>query len=107
MTKEVNVTVENYDEVMGKGLPVMLDFYATWCGPCKKIAPYLEELAEQYDGQVIVGRCDIEENNDLAVRFGIRNIPTVIYFKDGAVQDKMVGAAPKAVFEEKLQALLK
>lgn len=103
---EIEITTENYDNVMGQGLPVVLDFYATWCGPCKKIAPYLEELAAQYDGQVVVARCDVDDNNDLAVRFGVRNIPTVIYFKNGEICDKIVGAAQKSAFEDKLKALL-
>ena len=103
---EIEITTENYDSIVSQGLPVVIDFFATWCGPCKKIAPYIEELAKQYDGQAIVGRCDVDENNDLAVRFGVRNIPTVIYLKGGEVQDKLVGAAQKSAFEDKLKALL-
>lgn len=103
---EIEITTENYDSIVSQGLPVVIDFFATWCGPCKKIAPYIAELAEQYDGKVIVGRCDVDESNDLAVRFGVRNIPTVVYLKSGEVQDKIVGAAQKSAFEDKLKALL-
>jgi thioredoxin 1 len=103
---EIQITDQNFEEIVAQGKPVVLDFYATWCGPCKKIAPYIEELAEQYDGQVIVGKCDVDNNNDLSVRFGVRNIPTVLFIKNGEVVDKSVGAAPKSTFEDKLKNLL-
>ncbi len=103
---EIQITDQNFDEIIAQGKPVVLDFFATWCGPCKKIAPYIEELANEYAGQVIVGKCDIDDNNDLAVRFGVRNIPTVLFIKDGNVVDKSVGAAPKSTFEDKLKALI-
>lgn len=103
---EIQITDQNFEEIVAQGKPVVLDFYATWCGPCKKIAPYIEELAEQYAGQVIVGKCDVDNNNDLSVRFGVRNIPTVLFIKNGEVVDKSVGAAPKSTFEDKLKNLL-
>ena len=103
---EIQITDQNFDEIIAQGKPVVLDFFATWCGPCKKIAPYIEELANEYADQVIVGKCDIDDNNDLAVRFGVRNIPTVFFIKDGNVVDKSVGAAPKSTFEDKLKALI-
>lgn len=103
---EIQITDQNFDEIIAQGKPVVLDFFATWCGPCKKIAPYIEELANEYADQVIVGKCDIDDNNDLAVRFGVRNIPTVLFIKDGNVVDKSVGAAPKSTFEDKLKALI-
>lgn len=84
----------------------MLDFYATWCGPCKKIAPIIEELAAEFDGKIAVGKCDVDENDEIAAQYGIRNIPTVLFIKDGQVVDKHVGAAPKSLFDEKFKALL-
>lgn len=100
------ITNDNFESVMNSGKPVVLDFWATWCGPCKKIAPVIEELAEQYAEQVIVGKVDVEENDDISFKYGIRNIPTVLFIKDGQVVDKIVGATAKAAYEEKIKALL-
>ncbi|MBQ6964967.1 MAG: thioredoxin [Bacteroidaceae bacterium] len=97
----------NYNEVVAQGKPMVLDFWATWCGPCRMVGPIIQELADQYEGQVIVGKVNIEEEaDDLVSQFGIRNIPTIIYMKDGQIVDKVVGAASKSVLEEKLKALL-
>jgi len=87
-------------------LPLVVDFWATWCGPCRMVAPIIEELAKEYDGKIVVGKCDVEENDDLAAEFGIRNIPTILFFKNGEVVDKLIGAQGKAKLEEKFQALL-
>lgn len=103
---EVTITTENFESYLNGDLPLVVDLWATWCGPCRMIAPVISELAEKYDGKVVVGKCDVEENDDIAIQFGIRNIPTVLFFKDGKLVDKMVGAANKAKFEEKFQALL-
>lgn len=100
------VTSQNYDELLAEGLPLVLDFSATWCGPCKKIAPIIEELAGEYEGRVNVGKCDVDDNEELATKFGIRNVPTVLFIKDGNVVDRHVGAASKSVFVEKINALL-
>ena len=102
----LQITDQNFEELAEQGKPMVVDFWATWCGPCKKIAPYIEELASNYEGQAVVGKVDIEENDDLVEKFGIRNIPTVIYIKNGEVVDKNVGAAAKAVYEDKLKAIL-
>ncbi len=103
---EVQITTENFEELKNGSLPLVVDFWATWCGPCKMIAPVIGELAEEYDGKVVVGKCDVEENDDIAMEFGIRNIPTILFFKNGKVVDKMVGAASKAKIQEKFDALL-
>lgn len=100
------ITDANYEELAAQGKPMVLDFWATWCGPCRKIAPIIEALAGDYEGQAIIGKVDIEESEDLAAKFGIRNIPTVLYLKGGEVVDKQVGAAPRPVLEEKLKVIL-
>ena len=103
---EVTITKENFAELKAGNLPLVVDFWATWCGPCRMVAPIIEELAAQYDGKIVVGKCDVEDNEELAAEFGIRNIPTVLFMKDGQIVDKIVGAAAKPVFEEKIKALL-
>ena len=103
---EVTITNENFASLKAGDLPLVVDFWATWCGPCRMVAPIIAELAEQYDGQIVVGKCDVEENEDLAAEFGIRNIPTILFFKNGEVVDKIIGAQPKAKIEEKFKALL-
>ena len=101
------ITDQSYQEVIAQGLPVVIDFSATWCGPCKKIAPIIEELATEYEGKVNIFKCDVDENDELTAKFGIRNVPTVIFLKGEEVVDKHVGAAPKSTFVEKVEALLK
>ena len=99
-------TNEEFDAAVASGR-VLVDFWATWCGPCKKIGPYIEELAEKYGEQAIIGKIDVDDNDGLAIRFGIRNIPTVLFLdKNGEIVDKQVGAAPKAALEAKLQSVL-
>ena len=102
----MEITSQNFNELIAQGKPVVVDFWATWCGPCKKIAPLVEELAAEYEGQAIIGEVNVEEEDDLVAQFGIRNIPTVLFFKDGAVVDKVVGAVPKSELEGKLKAIL-
>ena len=103
---EVTITNENFASLKGGNLPLVVDFWATWCGPCRMVAPIISELAEKYDGKVVVGKCDVEENEDLAAEFGIRNIPTILFFKNGQVIDKIVGAQSKARIQEKFETLL-
>lgn len=102
----MEITTQNFNELIAQGKPVVVDFWATWCGPCKKIGPLVEELAAEYEGQAIIGKVNVEEEDDLVAQFGIRNIPTILFFKDGAVVDKVVGAVPKSELEGKLKALL-
>ncbi len=103
---EVNITSENFESLRTGSLPLVVDFWATWCGPCRMLGPIVSQLASEYDGKIVVGKCDVEENEELAAEFGIRNIPTILFFKDGQMVDKFVGAAPKPVLEEKFKALL-
>lgn len=103
---EVTITNENFASLKAGDQPLVVDFWATWCGPCRMVGPVISKLAEKYDGKIVVGKCDVEENEDLASEFGIRNIPTILFFKDGDVVDKVVGAQSEAKLDEKFQTLL-
>ena len=102
----LEITDSNYKEILTEGKPVVVDFWAPWCGPCKMVGPIIEELATEFEGQVIIGKCDVDENSDMAAESGIRNIPTVLFFKNGEIVDKQVGAVGKPVFVEKVKNLL-
>ncbi len=103
---EVTITNENFEGYRTAAEPLVVDFWATWCGPCRAIAPIVEELAKEYDGKITVGKCDVEEGDDIAAQYGIRNIPTILFFKNGEVVDKLVGAVQKSKLQEKFEALL-
>ena len=103
---ELEITSQNFEEVKKQGQPVLIDFWATWCGPCKRLGPIIEEIAAEYDGKAIIGKCDIEENDDLTEQFGIMNVPTVVFLKDGKEVDRVVGLAMKNVYQDKLNTLL-
>lgn len=103
---EVQITSENFESYKTGELPLVVDLWATWCGPCRMLAPIISELAGQYAGRIVVGKCDVEENDDIAMEFGVRNIPTILFFKNGQLVDKFVGATNKATLEEKFNALL-
>lgn len=103
---EVKVTNENFESLRAGSLPLVVDFWATWCGPCRAIAPIVEQLAKEYEGRVVIAKCDVEEAEDVASEFGIRNIPTLLFFKGGKQVDKFVGACTKAKLQEKIEALL-
>ena len=105
MALAVNDT--NFEEVVVKSdKPVMVDFWAEWCGPCRMIAPFVEEISKEFEGKAVVVKCDVDNSPGVASKFGIRNIPTILFFKDGKVADKQVGAVPKANLVNKLKALL-
>ncbi len=103
---EVTITTENFETYKNGELPLVVDLWATWCGPCRALAPVVSELAEEFDGKIVVGKCDVEENEDISMEFGVRNIPTLLFFKDGKLVDKHVGSAKKPALEAKFQALL-
>jgi thioredoxin 1 len=99
-------TDENIKEMINSGKPVVVDFWAEWCGPCRMVGPVVEELAKEYDGKVLIGKMNVDENVETPNDYGIRNIPTILFFKDGQLVDKQIGAAQKAALEAKVQALL-
>lgn len=100
------ITDSNFDELLKSGKPLVVDFWAEWCGPCKMIGPIVEDLSHEYEEKVIIGKLDVDENNDVTTRYGIRNIPTILFFKDGVQVDKQVGATQKSVMVQKIEALL-
>jgi len=103
----VSVTNDTFDqEVVKASTVVMVDFWATWCGPCKIVAPVVEELAKEYEGKAKFAKVNTDENADLATKYNIRGIPTLIFFKDGEVKDQIVGAVPKAQLQSKIDSLI-
>ena len=102
----IEITDSNFNEVLNTDKPVLVDFWAEWCGPCKMIGPIVKELAGEYDGKAVIGKVNVDENPSTAAQFGIRSIPTLLVFKNGEVVDKQIGAVPKAVLAGKLDAQL-
>ncbi|MBQ7472586.1 MAG: thioredoxin [Prevotella sp.] len=103
---EVTITSENFEALKNGELPLVVDLWAPWCGPCRMIGPVISELAKDYDGKIVVGKCNVDEEDDIAMELGVRNIPTILFFKGGQLVDKFVGAAPKSTLDEKFKALL-
>ncbi|HAB50593.1 MAG: thioredoxin [Ignavibacteria bacterium RIFOXYB2_FULL_35_12] len=105
--KPVTITDANFEsEIIKSNIPVLIDFWAAWCGPCKVIAPIVEDLAKEYDGKVKVGKVDVDDNQQTAIKYGIRSIPTLLIIKNGKVNNTIVGAVPKAQIVQKLKAVL-
>ena len=103
----IELTDSNFDELVLKSeKPVIVDFWAEWCGPCRMVGPIVHEIGEEYPDQAVVGKLDVDSNPGVTQKFGIRNIPTILFFKDGEVADKQVGVAAKSVLVNKLEALL-
>ena len=103
----LEITDANYEElVMQSTQPVVVDFWAEWCGPCKMIGPVIDEMATEYEGRALVGKVNVDNNSEFSAKYGVRSIPTVLFFQHGVVVDRSVGAVPKSTLDEKLNALL-
>ncbi|RKY91873.1 MAG: thioredoxin, partial [Ignavibacteriae bacterium] len=99
----IEITDDNFEnEVIKSELPVLIDFWAVWCGPCKMVAPIVEELATEYDGKAKIGKLDVDSNQQTSIKFGVRSIPTLLLFKDGELKDTIIGVVPKTKIVEKL-----
>ncbi|NIS37818.1 thioredoxin [Candidatus Saccharibacteria bacterium] len=107
MAKPIEITDSNFEqEVLQSDKPVLIDFWAVWCGPCKMVAPIVEELANEYEGKLKVGKLDVDHNPNVAMKYGIRSIPTLLIFNDGKVADQIIGAVPKPHIVDKLSAVV-
>jgi thioredoxin 1 len=102
----LEITSANFDEIVGGGKPFVVDFWAEWCGPCRMIAPMVEEFAKEYEGKIVVGKCNVDNESALPAKYSIRNIPTLLFFKNGELADRHVGALSKVDLKAKFEALL-
>lgn len=100
------ITDANFNELVSANKVMVIDFWAEWCGPCRQLTPIVEDLASEYEGKALIGKLDVDDNPDVCEKYGIRNIPTVLLFKDGEVADKIVGATTKSSLAEKIESLL-
>ena len=106
MSKTIEITDSNFEEILNSDKPVMVDFWAEWCGPCKMVGPVVEEMAGEYGEKAVIGKVDVDSNPNVSAKYGIRSIPTMLFFKGGEIVDKQVGAVPKGVLVQKLDAQL-
>jgi thioredoxin 1 len=104
MSKTIEITDSNFEEILNSEKPVMVDFWAEWCGPCKMVGPVVEEMAGEYSEKAVIGKVDVDSNPNVSAKYGIRSIPTMLFFKGGEIVDKQVGAVPKGVLVQKLDA---
>lgn len=104
MSKPIEITDSNFEEILNSEKPVMVDFWAEWCGPCKMVGPLVEEMAGEYDGKAVIAKVDVDNNPNVSAKYGIRSIPTMLFFKDGEIVDRQIGAVPKNVLITKLDA---
>lgn len=102
----IEINAKNLEELMALEKPLVIDFWAEWCVPCRTISPIIENLAQEYEGRINIGKCDVEENNDLALRFKIRNVPTLLFIKDGEVMDQQIGLVKRDYIIAKMNRLL-
>lgn len=103
---ELNISDSNFDAVLAEGLPVMVDFWAPWCGPCRRVSPIVEELAAEYAGKVRICKCNVDDNDGIPMKYSIRNIPTLLFFKNGQLVDRHVGTATREMLAAKINTLL-
>ena len=106
MGKAVEITDSNFNEIITKNDVVLVDFWAEWCGPCRMIAPMIEELANEYDGKAVIGKLDVDNNQESSIKFGVRSIPTLLVFKNGEMVDRHVGAVPKETLSSSINSNL-